>query len=225
MAASLLAERSRNARRPQSPTRLVAVARGCLTVAAMGAVWGGAAALAEAQATPEAVVHRAIDDAFAVLRDPRMRGPQHRDARMQALRHIADRAFDWEEMAKQSLGAHWRRLSPAQRRDFVDVFQQLLAQEYIDDIDQMRGDEHVAYGTVQHTDGMSVVPTVITTHSGEHVPMSYYLRAESSGPRVYDVSVEGVSLVRHYRETLGRFLVNHGFDELMTRLKQRAAAS
>lgn len=171
------------------------------------------------------VVRRGIDDVLAVLRDPATAGPGMRRTRVAHLHEVADRLFDWPEMSRCSLGPAWRTLEEAQRSRFAALFPDLLADAYLDDLDKFRGDEQVKIDRATGTDSEAEVDTTLITHSGEHVPMVYWLHRVDSTWRIYDFSIEGVSLVNNYRESFGRFLVNHDFEALMQRLERKRAAN
>src|SRR5262245_39029192 len=89
-----------------------------------------APAAARAGQTQEATIKKTIDAAFAVLKDTSLSGREKRPQRLAALRAVADRAFNWAEMARSSLGAQWRALDERQRARFVDVFKDVLAAQY-----------------------------------------------------------------------------------------------
>jgi phospholipid transport system substrate-binding protein len=189
--------------------------------------WIGAAIVAfsavAAAGPPEAeqVIRRGIDDVLEVLRDPGTQPAAVRPERIARLRLVADRLFDWQEMSQRCLGPTWRTIDTAQRRRFVEVFPDILAGAYLDDLDKFRGDERV---TIERSTGSrdeAQVYTVVVTHSAERVPMVYWLHRIESAWRVYDFSIEGISLVNNYRESFARFLVNHSFEELMERLERK----
>ena len=92
---------------------------------------------------PEAMIRKTVDGAFAVLKDKSLAGKERRAQRIAALRAIADRAFYWSEMARSSLGVRWRTLDDRQRARFVEVFKDVLAARYMDDIDRFQGTETV----------------------------------------------------------------------------------
>ncbi len=181
-------------------------------------------ASAAAQPTSQQVIRTGIDDVLAVLRDPKTSGPGMRTQRIANLRRVADRLFDWPEMSRRSLGPAWRTLDDTQRTRFSTLFPELLADAYLDDLDKFRGDEHVAVEHATEADNEAQVDTALTTHAGERVPMVYWLHRVDGEWRIYDFSIEGVSLVNNYRESFGRFLINHDFDALMKRLESKRAA-
>ena len=179
------------------------------------------ATAAAAPPVAEQLIRRGIDDALEVLRDPASGQAGARAQRIARLRQVADRLFDWPEMSQRCLGPTWRTLDAAQRKRFAEVFPDVLASAYLDDLDKFRGDERVTIERSTESGDHAEVHTIVVTHGGEHVPMVYWLHRVDSAWRVYDFSIECVSLVNHYRESFSRFLVNHKFEELMERLEQK----
>ena len=158
----------------------------------------------QAQEPPKQAVEKTVHDALKILRDEKLKGD--RKVRVQKLREVADRLFDWEAMAKSSLGAPWRNLNEAQRRDFVEVFKELLAQRYMDDIDRFQGSEELTVGNADQQGELAVVKTTLFTVSREQIPIDYTLRLDGGKWRAQDISIEGISLVNHYRKTFARYL-------------------
>src|SRR6185369_856323 len=142
---------------------------------------------------------KTVDSAFAVLKDPTLTGKARRGRRIAVLRDIADRVFSWSEMARSSLGVRWRGLDERQQARFVDVFKDILAAEYMDDIDRFQGTETVTVdGSTVQSDEV-VVRTTLVTASRERVPLDYRMRPVKGTPwMVVDLSIEGVSLVNHF---------------------------
>jgi ABC-type transporter MlaC component len=84
------------------------------------------------------------------------------------------------------------------------------------------GDENVLIKGTEERGELRVVKTILVTHSRERVPLDYFMHREGNTWRAVDFSVEGVSLVNHYRKSFARFLVNHSFEELLAKLRPRA---
>jgi ABC-type transporter MlaC component len=85
------------------------------------------------------------------------------------------------------------------------------------------GDEKVEIKGAEARDELRLVKTILVTHSRDRVPLDYLMRHEPVGWRAIDFSIEGVSLVNHYRKSFGRYLANHTFQELLARLRASAA--
>jgi outer membrane protein TolC/ABC-type transporter MlaC component len=170
---------------------------------------------------PQVIIRKTVDDAFAVLKDKSLATPRMRPKRIGALRTIADRVFDWAEMAKSSLGVQWRTLHAPDRARFVEVFKDLLAAQYIDDIDRFQGTEKVTVDGADHEGEDVNVHTTLITAAHDHVPIDYRMRNEQSRWAVVDISIEGVSMVNHFRSTFASALANMSADQLIEKLRQQ----
>lgn len=200
------------------------IARRAFVVAGVAAPFvARAAPLWASSPEAEQLIRRTIDAVFIVLRDPEL--AKDRLRRLQRLREVIDPVFDWTTMAKSSLGPYWRKLSDAERAEFVRVFRELLAQRYMADIDRFRGTEQLLVRGSEDIEDLIRVNTVLVTNSRERIPIDYILQEQSAGLAVVDFAIEGVSLVNHYRATFSRFLVNRPFSELLGQLKQKLGIS
>jgi phospholipid transport system substrate-binding protein len=179
---------------------------------------------ARAAEDPAAVIRSTVDQAFDVLRDQELAKPERRNDRIAKIRVIADRVFQWDAMAQSSLGVAYRSITDDQRKEFLALFKRTIADEYMDDMDRFMGDEKVLVQGVEARDEQRVVSTVLVTHSREHVPIVYFMHLEGDRWVIHDFSVEGVSLVNHYRQSFANYLVNHTFDRLLERLRIRRRA-
>jgi phospholipid transport system substrate-binding protein len=177
------------------------------------------ASAASAQEPPKAVIEKTVNDALTILRNQSLKSDPKQ--RLGKLREVADRTFDWSAMAQSSLGAPWRQLTEAQRKEFVDVFKELLAQRYMNDLDRFQGSEQLTVGSAEQQGDLAVVKSTLLTASREQIPIDYTLRLSSGKWKAEDVSIEGVSLVNHYRKTFSRFLTNKSFSDLMQQLKNK----
>jgi len=180
-----------------------------------------ATASAAPEEDPRTLMTRTIDAAFRILKDKSLAGQAQRARRIGALREVADRTFDWAEMARSSLGVRWRSLDAGQRARFVDVFKDVLAAQYMDDIDRFQGTETVTVDSVVREDADSLVRTTLVTASRERVPIDYRLRTIDGRWRVVDLSIEGVSLVNHFRKTFAAALANGTVEDLIARLRRQ----
>jgi phospholipid transport system substrate-binding protein len=138
-----------------------------------------------------------------------------------AVRKIANDIFDFGEIAKRSMARHWQPLSEAQRNEFVGLFADLLERSYISKIETYGG-EKIQY-TAERADGeYATVSTKIVTKNGTEVPVDYRL-IKRSGDRwlVYDVSIEGVSLVSNYRTQFNKIIQTSSYNELVSKLRNK----
>jgi phospholipid transport system substrate-binding protein len=198
--------------------------RGAIGVLIAVSVAGPAAFGGEIGAvSPEAITRSACDRVLGILRDPALQGGQHRDERRKKLRAIADEVFDWEDMARRSLGTHWRKATLTQRTRFVHAFKEILADRYLNDIDGAQGNETYRIDRSVKTGDVILVDTTLITHSREPIAVSYTFHRVESGWRAHDVSIENVDLVEHYRTVFHRLLVNSSLDKLLITLEEKRA--
>lgn len=166
---------------------------------------------------PTEVVKGTIDEVLRLLSDPSLKGPGKRDQRRQMVKSVIDRHFDYEEMAKRCLGASWRSLNGAQRVEFVRLFGELLEASYYNKIERYT-DEKVSY-TGENLDGDYAEVRSVILRKNDRIPMDYRLLNKSSDWMVYDVVIEGVSLVSNYRSQFARVVSESGYGELVRRLR------
>lgn len=172
---------------------------------------------------PVELIRTSVEAALTVLRDATLKKPERRQERLTRLLAIADGVFNWQEMAQSSLGVAYRKLTDAERQEFVTIFKDLIAKDYRDDLDRFIGDEKVEVKGAEAREELRLVKTILVTHSRDRVPLDYLMRREAAGWRAVDFSIEGVSLVNHYRKSFARYLANHSFQELLARLRASAA--
>jgi phospholipid transport system substrate-binding protein len=169
---------------------------------------------------PKEVAKQVIDRALGILNDPANAGPAKKQQRFSMVKQIVDRHFDYREMAKRSLGATWNRLSNSQREEFVRLFAELLETSYADKIDRYVKHVRIEY-TGERLDGdYAEVPTVVV-RPNDRIPLTYRLHNDSGTWMVYDVVIEGVSLVSNYRSQFSRVISESSYSELVKRLRTK----
>lgn len=161
-----------------------------------------------------------IDQVLHVLQDKEMKKPDRVDERRQIIEKTIGDRFSWEEMAKRTLGTQWAKLTDKQRQEFVDLFRTLLTNTYIDRIENYAG-EQVQYLNERLQDGFAEVRTKIASGKAEY-PMDYRLLNKSAEWRVYDIVLDGVSLVANYRGQFNKILHSSGYDDLVQKLRTKS---
>jgi len=163
----------------------------------------------------------AVERVLKTLEDPTLKGEGKVAERRVAVRKIANEIFDFAEIAKRSMARHWQPLSEAQRTEFVGLFADLLERSYISKIETYGG-EKIQY-TTERTEGeYATVSTKIITKNGTEVPVDYRM-IKRSGDHwlVYDVSIEGVSLVSNYRTQFNKIIQTSSYNDLVAKLKYK----
>jgi phospholipid transport system substrate-binding protein len=192
------------------------VHRAVATVFAAVVVLAAVPALA---GVPTEQLKGSIDQIIKILEDPATRAEPD-GARRAAIRQVADNIFDFQEAAKRSLGRHWQGLSEQDRQEFTRVFSDLLERSYVSRIEQYSG-ERIAYKGDSAQGDVATVKTIFTTRKGTDIPVDYRMLRKGDRWLVYDVSVEGLSLISNYRGQFNKIIETSSFQDLVTRLKAK----
>ena len=189
---------------------------GCATVltflvVSTPSVWAG-------PPTEQLRVH--VDQVIKILQRPELQGESKTMERRKAVREVANQIFDFQETGKRSLGRHWQNRTPAERTEFTQLFADLLEHAYISRIDQYSG-ENVKYVGESVEGDLAEIRTKILTKQGSEVPVDYRLLREGDRWRVYDVVIEGVSLVSNYRTQFNKIIQTSSFNDLIAKLRAK----
>jgi phospholipid transport system substrate-binding protein len=179
-----------------------------LLVGATGA-WAG---------PPTDIARQVIERALNALKDPSSQG----EVRRQNVKRIVDPYFDYQEMAKRSLGPTWAKLSAGQRQEFVQIFSQLLEASYSDKIEKYAQRVKIDY-TGEILEGEYAEVRTVVVKANDRIPLNYRLLNEGGTWKVYDVIIEGVSLVSNYRSQFSRIIHESSYAELVKRLKTKVS--
>ncbi len=178
------------------------------------------AASPAAAGAPTDQLRGAVDRVLKTLEDPSLKGEGKVNERRTAVRKIANDIFDFSEIARRSLARHWQPLSEAQRTEFVGLFADLLERSYISKIETYGG-EKIQY-TGERIDGdFATVSTRIVTKNGTEVPVDYRMKKGGDRWLVYDVSIEGVSLVSSYRTQFNKIIQTSSYNDLVAKLRTK----
>lgn len=192
---------------------------GVLTLAALAAVGWPAWVTAAGPATE--AIRSTINQVIRLLEDQELKKPGRSEERRRRLEKVIGDRFSYEEMAKRSLGAQWRQLNDAERKEFVELFQKLLSHSYLGKIEGYSG-EQVRYLNERLGEGYAEVRTKVVSSKTE-IPLDYRLLNTGGDWRVYDVVVDGVSLVNNYRGQFARILRSSSYADLVEQLRKKSA--
>ena len=161
-----------------------------------------------------------VDRVLKLLDDPALRAPERARERRAAVRRVAEEIFDFGETAKRSLGRHWTARTPEERDEFVKLFGDVLERSYISKI-ELYGGEKIQY-TGDKVDGdTALVASKLLTKTASEVPIEYRMLKKGERWLVYDVVIEGVSLVSNYRTQFNKIIQTSSFRDLVKKLKTR----
>ncbi|HEV8474339.1 MAG TPA: ABC transporter substrate-binding protein [Methylomirabilota bacterium] len=177
-----------------------------------------AAPLTAGAGAPTEQLKTQVDRVMKVLDDPALKDkPKERRG---IVRKIADDIFDFGETAKRSLGRHWTARTPTEREEFVKLFGDLLERSYISKI-EMYGGERIQYTGDKIEGDQASVQSKLITKQGSEMPIEYRMLRKSDRWLVYDVIIEGVSLVSNYRTQFNKIIQTSSFAELVKKMKSR----
>ncbi|MEN6617063.1 MAG: ABC transporter substrate-binding protein [Syntrophorhabdus sp.] len=167
------------------------------------------------------IVKENVNGVIDILKDPKLKGEAGKKLKEQKIETVADKMFDYIELSKQTLGMNWNKFSVDQRKEFVSLFKNMLRNTYIDRITSYTN-QKVAYGKeVPLADNKIEVQTVITSSSGQ-TPINYRVIKKGDAWKIYDVVIEGVSLVSNYRTQFRDILANNPPQVLIDTLRKKA---
>jgi len=194
---------------------LLACIRG---VAAVILLIGGASAEPGGAATE--AVRSTINEVIRILKDAELKKPGRAEERRLLLEKVIGDRFNYDEMARRSLGAQWNKLSDKERQEFVDLFKGLLSGSYVDKIEGYSG-EQVHYLNERLEADYAEVRTKVASDKTE-IPLDYRLLNKSGDWRVYDVVVDGVSLVNNYRSQFTKIIRESSYADLLEKLREKS---
>ena len=178
------------------------------------------------QATPAAAgvpteqLKQHVDEVIRVLDDQSTKG--HSAQRHAAVRRIAENIFDYPDTARRSLGTHWATRTPEEQKEFIAIFADLLDRAYLSKIDLYQG-EKVRYGAETVEGDLATVKTTLVTPKGTSVPVDYRMHLVGGRWLVYDVIIEGVSLVANYRTQFNKIVQTESYASLVQKMRAKQA--
>ena len=162
-----------------------------------------------------------IDQALKVLQDESLKAPERAQERLEILEDIIGKRFDYKEMGKRTLGKHWQKLSEAERDEFVHLFQRFLSKTYAGNVDGYSG-EQVEYLRERRKGDFAEVQTAVTSEKST-LSIYYRMLKSSNAWKVYDVVLDGVSLVKNFRSQFGRIIEAESVEGLLEKLRTKTA--
>jgi phospholipid transport system substrate-binding protein len=189
--------------------RLSLILAGFLSLIAVREGWGG---------PPTDQLKSSIDRVLKILGDPVLKADGKNRERRAAVRKVANDIFDFAETAKRSLARHWQGRTDKEREEFVVLFGDLLERSYISKI-ELYGGEKIQFAREQLDGDVASVFTKIVTKQGTEVPVDYRLLRRGDRWLVYDVSIEGVSLISNYRTQFNKIIQTSSYGELVKKMK------
>lgn len=161
-----------------------------------------------------------IDEVLRIVGEDELKKPEKAEERRKLLEQVVEARFDYQEMSRRALGAPWKTLSDQQKQEFVTLFRTLLTNSYADKIETYSG-EGVQYLNERTEKGYAEVRTKVLSGKAE-IPLDYRLINKANDWRVYDVVVDGVSLVNNYRGQFTKIIRSSSYVDLVEQLRKKS---
>ena len=187
---------------------------------ALGLVLSVVMVLPAAAGAPSDQLKAQIDRVLKTLDNPDLKKEGRARDRRRAVRQIANDIFDFGETARRSLGRHWQPRTPAEREEFVQLFADLLERSYISRV-ELYGGEKIQYLGDSTEGDQAKVQTKLVTKGGSEIPIEYRMHRKGERWLVYDVIIEGVSLIANYRTQFNKIIQTSSYQELVRKMKTK----
>ncbi|MCJ7682894.1 MAG: ABC transporter substrate-binding protein [Desulfobacteraceae bacterium] len=169
---------------------------------------------------PTEDVRNTTDKLIAIVSNPAMKTSDMAAERARRIREAVDERFDWREMSKRALARHWEKRSDREKEDFIDLFGKLLERTYLDKVEGYSGEKVLDVG--ERVDGKyGIVVVKIVTKKDTEILVKYKLKNKGSEWLVYDISIEGVSLVNNYRKQFNSIMTRSSYEDLVKKLRTK----
>jgi len=167
---------------------------------------------------------QSVQKTQAILSDPSLKGEAKTQERRQQLRDAIRARFDFNEMAKRSLGPEWQKHTPEEQKEFVRSFTALLEGAYFDQLESYNG-EKVQFVNERQDKDFAEVATKVVNKKGEEFSVNYRLQDFNGDWKIFDVVVENVSLVNNFRSQFNRVLAKSSYADLLQSMNQKKVSA
>jgi phospholipid transport system substrate-binding protein len=165
-------------------------------------------------------VKKATDKLMEIFSNQTLDAPEMEEKRNMMIREAVDKVFDWEAFSQRTMGRHWRKLSPDEKKEFISLFGRLLERTYLHKTKHYSG-ESIFFLDEEIDEKYGNLEAKIITENGTEVPVDYRMIKKNGSWFVYDVHIEGVSLVNNYRTQFNNILTKSSYKELKKLLESK----
>lgn len=169
-------------------------------------------------ATVSNEVKKTVDEVVKIVSDKELK--KNDKKRRQLLKKSISVIFDYGEMAKRAMGKHWNQRSAAEKKQFVELFAGLLENSYASKIESYNNEKIVYLKETQDGEYAELKSKVVTAKRDEFT-LDYRLYNQNGTWMVYDVVIEGVSLVSNYRTQFNKIITTDGYPALLKKLQTK----
>ena len=171
-------------------------------------------------ATPKETVEDGVNNVLKTLGDPDFKA-KPKDEQIAVVGAEIDKIFDFKELSRRTLGKHWKKMSAEQQTEFVKLFRELLQGVYADRLLAYSDQKVIFDKEIPLKKGRAEVQSYLQTSDGKKIPLFYRLTDKSGSWKVYDVIIEGVSMVKNYRTQFRQIIAKDSPDKLLEILRDK----
>ena len=170
--------------------------------------------------TPKETVETGVNKVLKTLADPAFKAKSN-DAKVTEIGNVIGEVFDFMELSRRTLGREWKKMKPDQQKEFVELFEKLLLGVYADRLLAYTDQKIIFDKEKMLKKGRAEVQSYLVLSDGRKVPIFYRLTNKSGQWRVYDLIIEGVSLVRNYRTQFREIIAKDSPEKLLEVLRKK----
>ncbi len=170
--------------------------------------------------TPMEGVRDTTNKIIAIVSDPALKASEKKEEKASLIRAAVDERFNWEEMSKRTLARNWSERTDDEKKEFMDLFGKLLERTYLDQVEGYSG-EKVLYVSESVDGKYGTVSVKIVTEKDTEIAVLYRVKKSGDAWLVYDISIEGVSLINNYRKQFNSIIVRNSYQDLVDKLREK----
>ena len=171
-------------------------------------------------ATPKETVETGVNNVIQTLGDPAFKA-KPKDEQIATIGAEIDKIFDFKELSRRTLGKSWKKMSAEQQTEFVGLFRELLQGVYADRLLAYSDQKVLFEKEIMLKKGRAEVQSYLQTSDGKKIPLFYRLTDKSGSWKVYDIIIEGVSMVKNYRTQFRKIISKDSPDKLLEILRKK----
>ncbi len=173
-------------------------------------------------ATPKETIETGVNKLLATLSDPAFKA-KAKDEQVAQIGEVIDTIFDFKELSRRTLGREWKKMTAEQQKEFVPLFRKLLQGVYADRLLAYSDQKIIFDKETMLKKGRAEVQSYLQTSDGKKIPLFYRLTDKSGSWKVYDVIIEGVSMVKNYRTQFRQILAKDSHEKLLEILRNKVS--
>ncbi len=165
-------------------------------------------------------VREVTDNVIKILVSEEYKSKEKEEVKKELIEKEVMKVFDWEEFSRRTLAQHWSRLTKEQQKEFMELYKTLLRKVYEDRLEGYSG-EKLVYEGEEVLGDRAVVKATVIGYKGADVPLQYRMIKKGADWFVYDVVIEGVSLVNNYRTQFNDIMIKSGYKGLIEAMNKK----